>query len=71
MESDLMRLERENRGLRRQLEVAAMGWEEQGRGRGEDDKYEELVREVTRIQNTVDKVRGIHVRTYSCIYLSR
>ena len=58
-ESDLERLERENRELRRQLQMAAMGWEEQGRGRGEGENYEELMGEVARIQNTVDKVKGI------------
>ena len=57
IESDLERLGRENRELRRQIET--MGWEEQGRGRMENEKYEELVREVAWIQNTVDKVKGI------------
>jgi hypothetical protein len=71
IESDLVRLERENRELRRQLEVAAMGWEEQGRGRGEDEKYEVLVREVIRIHNTVEKVRGIHVHRAVFIFSGR
>ena len=59
IEGDLVRLERENKELRRQLGVAAMGWEEQGRGRGEGENYDELMGEVSRIQNTVDKVKGI------------
>ena len=65
IESDLVRLERENKELRRQLDTK--GWEEQRRGRGDDEKYEELMREVIRIQNTVDNLRGSSIHLFSSI----
>ena len=54
-ESDMTRLERENRELRRELEMVVMGLEEE---RGDDEKYEEIVREMARLQNTLHKVRS-------------
>ena len=55
VESDLARLERENWELKRQLEMVGRGKEVE---RGEGSKYEELMREVVRLQNTVSKVSG-------------
>ena len=63
---DLGRLERENRELRRQVDVLMKGWSEsrgerergnEVRVREEDEKYEELVREMARLQTIVNKVR--------------
>ena len=52
-ESNMTRLERENRELRRELEMVVMGLEEES----EDDKiYEEIAREMARLQNTLHKV---------------
>ena len=68
---DLGRLERENRELKRQVELLMSGWkEDRSRGKGrverdaikevrggeEDDKYEELVREMARLQTVISKV---------------
>ena len=52
-ESDLTRLERENRELRRELEKVVMVLEEERVG---DEKYEEIAGEMARLQHTLHKV---------------
>ena len=67
-ESDLVKLERENRELRRQVEaLARRGGEE---GREGEERYEELVREVARLQGIVTKVQhSRHRQEYSRLEL--